>query len=52
MITWGTIEGEPMFLGVTGGEGKKYKVPDTPVREELSLKLAGKAQAKKREEKA
>jgi hypothetical protein len=43
MITWGSIEGDPTFLGLTGNDRKSgYKVPDTPAREELSLKLAGK----------
>jgi len=54
MITWGAIEGEPVFLGVASSERSKsgYKLPYTPVREEISHKLVNKAQVKKREEKA
>lgn len=46
MMTWGTIEGEPQFLGVT-----KFKIQETSQRDEIGMKLANKTQAKKREEK-
>ena len=44
MITWGKIE-DTMFLGMS----KSYKVPETPMRDELGFKMATKNQSKKRD---
>ncbi|CDW83585.1 protein dgcr14 [Stylonychia lemnae] len=54
MITWGKIEGKPLFLGTTEkNENKKqYSIPQISVREDLSIKMANKTSSKKREEKA
>ena len=46
MITWGKIEGAS-YLG-----GSTYKVPATPIRDEIGNKLANRVASKRREEKA
>ena len=38
MITWGKIEGT-MFLGNASSE-KKYRLPDTPNRDEIGFRMA------------
>lgn len=50
MITWGKIE-DTSFLGLEKGNGKQFRVPDTPSRDELGFHMASKVQGKKREQK-
>eukprot|EP00347_Sterkiella_histriomuscorum_P000188 403376844 len=55
MITWGKIEGEPLFLGHNTKQAQQkqqYAIPESPLRDDLGIKMANKTQVKKREEKA
>ena len=55
MITWGKIEGKPLFLGNTNNSNnnnkKQYLIPESPLRDELALKMVNKSMSKKRDEK-
>ena len=47
LITWGKVED----VNVIRNNTNKYKIPDTPLREDIGIKMANKTSAKKREEK-
>ena len=52
-MTWGTIEGTPFHLDtdVTPHSGPTFKMPKTPKREEVAMKLAEKASKANKERK-